>query len=146
MRALPLFRVGLMLAALAVSGGCSKLDWFSSDKKEAPVNPNVFPSDFKAQILRTVPTLLDDPTGIREAYYSDPIVEPNSPITVYSSCVRFNARDSSKEYVGVRDYIAYYYGGQLDQFFQAKDNQCARAAYKPFTELERLAPRNKLAS
>ena len=39
----------------------------SSDKKEPEENPNVFPADYKNEILTTMTTMLDAPTDVRYA-------------------------------------------------------------------------------
>ena len=100
---------------------------------------NIPPKDFKDQILREIPNVLGDPTNIRGAFYSDPAITPDASGGHYTSCVRFNSRDpANKQYMGSRDYIAHYFGGELNQFMQATAEQCGKAAYKPFPELEKL--------
>jgi hypothetical protein len=137
--------VAAVALALSLAGcGSSVMDSFNFMKSdEKPIERNLPPTNFKAAILRTVPSIVADPSGIREAYYSDPVIDPQSAISVYTSCVRFNARDSSKQYTGSKEYILYYYGGQLQQFVLAKEGECRYATYKPFPELEKLCPSGK---
>ena len=104
--------------------------------RETPTEPNIFPADFKTQIIKTMPQLQDDPTNLRGAFYSDPLLDPKGTISVYTSCVRFDSRDLTKQYLGSRDYIVYYYGGRLQQFVPAAQGECGFATYKPFPELE----------
>jgi hypothetical protein len=146
-------RRGLLLiatsaAALAVLAGCSSLEnlnpFGDSSSKDVAVDPNLVPANYKAEIIATIPTLYADPSGIRDAYYSDPAIRPDTGATVYQSCVRFNPRGPGGQYLGDREYVAYYYGGHLSQFFRATDDRCAKAAYRPFPEIERLcAPNTK---
>jgi hypothetical protein len=136
-------RLGVLVCALVLAGcGSSALDSFTfmQSRNEKPIERNLVPTRFKEQVLRTVPSVVEDQTGIREAYYSDPVLDPNGPVAVYWSCVRFNARNSAKEYTGPKEYVAYYYGGDLSQFVLDKSDQCRTANYKPFPELERLCP------
>ena len=107
----------------------------SADK---PEELNIFPTKFKDEILLQTPAILDDPTNIRGAFYSDPVLNPNGPINHYYSCVRFNPRGTNKQYLGSTDYIAHYFGGKLNQFLPASKEQCGTAPYKPFPELEKL--------
>jgi hypothetical protein len=131
----------LLCAALALAGCGSMTDSFTFlERPEKPVRRDLFPKDFKTEILRTVPSVVADQRGIRDAYYSDPALDPSA--NTYASCVRFNARDAGGQYVGVKDYVAYYYDGELNQFVAAGD-QCKAASYKPFPELERLCPGGK---
>jgi hypothetical protein len=134
-------RIGIVaLIAVSLAGcGSSALDSLNFMKSsEKPVDPNLTPTNFKTEILRTVPSIVEDQTGIREAFYSDPMVDPKSTVSVYTSCVKFNARDSQKQYKGSKTYILYYYGGHLQQMVPAEQDQCRFAAYHPFPEVERL--------
>ena len=54
----------------------------SSDKKQPEENPNVFPADYKTEILTTMTTMLDNPTNVRNAYISDPILRAARSETV----------------------------------------------------------------
>ena len=126
----------LAVACAACSKASDLMDSFTfAQSREKPVEPNIFPADFKTQIIKTMPQIQVDPTNLRGAFYSDPMLDPKGTVSVYTSCVRFEPRDITKQYLGSRDYIAYYYGGRLQQFVPAQD-QCGYAAYKPFPELE----------
>jgi hypothetical protein len=133
------------MLALALAGcGSSMMDSFTfMQHDEKPIERNLAPTNFKGEILRTVPSIVADASGIRDAAYSDPVIDPKSAVSVYTSCVRFNARDASKQYAGIKEYILYYYGGQLQQFVPAKGGECRYASYKPFPELEKLCPSGK---
>lgn len=132
----------LTAAALLLAGCTSMKESFTfMQTPEKPVRRDVFPKDFKAQILRTIPSVVADQRGIREAYYSEPALDPS--VNTMASCVRFNARDASGQYAGVKEYAAYYYDGQLNQFVATTGDQCKTANYQPFPELERLCPAGK---
>jgi hypothetical protein len=133
----PAVAIMLVLVCAACSKAGDLMDSFTfTQSREAPVEPNIFPADFKAQIIRTVPKIQDDPSNLRGAFYSDPVLDPKGSVQVYTSCVRFDARDITQQYLGSRDYVAYYYGGRLQQFVPAAQGQCNYATYKPFPELE----------
>jgi hypothetical protein len=55
----------------------------------------------------------------------------------YVVCVRFDAKGSDGAYAGVREHLAIFLAGKLDQMGQARE-QCRDANYQPFPELERL--------
>ena len=136
-----------MLACGPCLGPCSGLALAlaacSSDKKEPEENPNVFPADYKNEILTTMTTMLDDPTNVRNAYISDPILRAAGKDERYIVCVRSDSRDVSKQYAGSKDRIAIFYGGHLNQLIDATKEQCGNAAYKPFPELEHLCQAKK---
>ena len=48
----------------------------SSSKKEPDENPNLFPADYKNEILTTMTSTLENPTNVRAAYISDPVLRP----------------------------------------------------------------------
>ncbi len=111
--------------------------------KEKPVEPNLFPTSYKQEILATMTGLLTDPTNVRDAYLSDPALTLVDKDQRYTSCLRYNARDASRHYMGSIDRIAYFYAGHLNQLIEASQGQCASAAYKPFPELEKLCQAKK---
>jgi hypothetical protein len=117
----------------------------SSSSKEPEENPNTFPSKYKDEVLNTMTGLLDDPTNVRDAYISDPVLRPVGKDERYIVCVRSNSRDASRQYTGSKDRIGYFYGGHLNQLIDATKEQCANAAYKPFPELEKLCLARKCA-
>ena len=122
-----LWLVPALAMALAGCGG----------KATDEVEPNIPPKDFKQEVLSTLSKTLDDPTNARDAYISDPVLTQVGSNQRYTACVRFNARDMNKSYIGSKDHIAYFYGGHLNQLVEATKEQCGKAAYKPFPELEK---------
>lgn len=127
-----------LMSAFAVS-----LIACSSDKKQAEENPNVFPADYKNQILVTLTNSLDDPTNIRSASITDPFVRSAGKEERYVVCLRFDTRNLNRNYTGIQDRIAYFYGGHINQLVEATKEQCGNVAYKPFPELEKLCQAKK---
>jgi len=130
-------RTGLgVLALMAISlGACSSFDF---TKPPPPVAPNIFPSDYRNEILQTLSVKLTDPTNVRDAGISDPVLQQVSEQDQrYAVCVRFNARDINRQYTGDQERIAYFYGGHLNQLVPAANGQCKGAIYKPWPELEK---------
>ena len=122
------FLIALVAGALA---GCT-------GDKEAKIDPNIFPAKFKQEIISTLEKTLVDATNIRDAFISDPALTPVGKDQRYTACVRFSARSASRQYTGSTERIAYFYGGALNQLIEATKEQCSKAAYKPFPELEKL--------
>ena len=130
-------RLCLLLALAACLVACS------SDKKQAEENPNVFPADYKNEILVTLTNTLDDPTNIRSASIADPFVRLAGKEERYLVCMRFDARNLNRHYTGITDRVAIFYGGHLNQVVDATKEQCGNAVYKPFPELEKLCQAKK---
>jgi hypothetical protein len=132
-------RAGLcLLSAFSLAfTGCS------SGSKAPEENPNQFPANYKDEILLTMTNSLEDPTNVRDAYISDPVLRRAGTDERYIVCVRSDSRNANKQYTGSKDRIAYFYGGHLNQLVAATKEQCGNAAYKPFPELEKLCQARK---
>jgi hypothetical protein len=126
----------LLSTVVLVLGNCS------SSKKDEP-EENVFPSSYKSEILVTMTTSLDDPTNVRGAYISEPVLQRAGNNERYVVCVRSDSRDANRLYTGSKDRIAIFYGGHLNQLVEATKEQCGNATYKPFPELEKLCQAKK---
>lgn len=122
--------VGMMLAV----GACGGVHNQPRERAE----PNIAPVNYKPDILAFLRSYLNDPTKIRGAFLSEPALMQIGTVQRYVSCVRFNARKSTGEYEGSKDRLVLFLSGRLDTMLPAKPEQCAKAVYQPFPELERL--------
>jgi len=109
-----------------------------TSSKEVPVDPNLFPTDYKKEILDLLANSLIDPTNIRDAAITDPTLTQVDKEQRYVVCLRYTPRDAARQYTGATERIGYFYGGHLNQLVEASRGQCSKAAYKPFPELEKL--------
>ena len=125
--------VCLLSALSAGLIGCSR-----GSSKQSEESPNVFPADYKNEILLTMTNTLEDPTNIRGAFISEPVLRSAGKDERYVVCVRSDSRNANKNYTGSKDRIGYFYAGHLNQLVDATKEQCGNAAYKPFPELEKL--------
>ena len=128
-----------LLSVLAVG----LTDCSGSGSKQPEENPNVFPADYKNEILLTMTSTLDDPTNVRGAFISEPVLRQAGKEERYVVCVRSDSRNANKHYTGSMDRIGYFYAGHLNQLIDATKEQCGNAAYKPFPELEKLCQAKK---
>jgi hypothetical protein len=108
------------------------------NQRSEPAEPNIVPANYKSDILAFLRTYLNDPTNIRGASVSEPTLMQIGGVQRYVSCLRFNARKSGSEYEGSKDRLVLFLAGRLDTMLMAKPDQCAKAAFQPFPELERL--------
>jgi hypothetical protein len=122
-------------------------------REEREARNNIYPDSYRADILAGLHSYLSDPTHIRDAYVSDPSLQPIGRQNRYAACVRFNARNSDGSYAGSRDVMAIFVAGRFDQFIDDSTqlgaaNQsnpttivkdlCGGIEYKRFPELEAL--------
>jgi hypothetical protein len=139
-----------ILLAVLIAGlaGCST----GRSRSEREAGFNVFPNNYKADLLAAMHVYLNDPTGIRDAYVSEPAMKPVGGQNRYVACLRFNAKDSDGRYTGSRDIMAVFITGRFDQFIDQSTiasqpslettlkEQCGQADYRRFPELEMLSP------
>ncbi|MGN6460652.1 MAG: hypothetical protein ACTHLY_05535 [Pseudolabrys sp.] len=149
----------LLIAACALTGCSTTSDEPSSAELEAiRQSQNVFPQNYRADIIAFMRNYLNDPTGVRSAGVSQPKVKDLPTGTRYASCLRFDARNSTGRYMGVKTALVVFISGRLDRFTEAPSNRpaaqgeerevqrggevreaCKDAAYAPFPELEKMA-------
>ena len=129
-----LFQIVALMVTVALAG-CST---YSFKKDEPPPEPNVLPKNYRANLLDFLQIQLTDPTGVRQAFISEPALMPIGSENRYVACLRYDSKDGFGRYVGVKEYLAVYFNGSLNQFVPATPGQCAGAAYVPFPELEKL--------
>jgi hypothetical protein len=139
----------LMIGLAGLLVGCGSVR--SREEREARVN--IYPDNYRADLLAALHTYVSDPKGIRDAYVSDPTISQIGRQKRYATCVRFNARNSDGRYVGARDVLAVFSDGRFDQFIDESTQpglanqaepatfvkeQCGAAEYKRFPELEAM--------
>ncbi len=144
------------LAAVAgltmILSGCAGFGAGRS-REERDARVNVFPDNYKSDLLAALHSYVADPTNIRDAYLTDPAIKPVAARNRYVVCVRFNAKNSDGRYVGSKDIVAIFMAGRFDQFLDQTNQSnpagdsnppnpvkeiCAQAEYKRFPELEAM--------
>ena len=132
--------IGMPLLLGPLLGGCGHHRLGDDSDNGA----NVYPANYKSDILGAMHAYLDDPTGIRDAALSEPALKTLSGTTRYMACLRFNAKKNhSNDYAGAKEIVAVFLAGRFDQFVEnPKDvkDVCAGVTDAPFPELEKLPP------
>ena len=82
---------------------------------------------------------LNDPTGVRDAYLTDPMMKRVGARDRFVVCVRFNAKGGDGRYTGNKEGMALFRDGRFDQFTELAKEFCSQAEFKPFPELEKLS-------
>jgi len=132
-------RAGLLVASAFLLGACAGSSFGShADSDDSGIN--AYPTNYKTDILAAMHAYLKDPTGIRDAAVSQPVLKPIGGRKRYFACLRFDAKQDTGGYAGVKQIAAVYLAGQFDEFAEAAREPCADAVYTPFPELEKLTP------
>ena len=140
--------VSVLLSLMLALGACGHD--LVSDGDEI----NVYPTNYKSDILAAMHAYLNNPTGIRDAAISEPtlkstgvVEQPDNlplvgPQTVnrYVACLRFTPKKNASEYGGTREIAAVFMGGRLDRFVDLPKTECTGVTYAAFPELQKLPP------
>jgi hypothetical protein len=125
---------GSLSVALLLLGACSRMG--SVDTSEDGIN--AYPANYQADIAAAMHAYLNDPTGIRDAAISVPVLKPVGKFTHYVACLRFNAKNGTG-YAGPKEIAAVFLVGRFDQFVDVPRELCTGVTYAPFPELEKLS-------
>jgi hypothetical protein len=124
------FRGGMAAALVSMAlAGCS-----STKKDVAPVDPNLYPANYRIQITEFLRQSLTTRADFRGALISPPVLKPIGDSQRYMVCLQFNGNSQ------IKTKVAIYFGGLLTQFIDATPDQCGDAAYQPFKELSGALP------
>jgi hypothetical protein len=135
----PWRRAGLPLAVMLLLGACSGHHLgFGHDGDDGGVH--AFPDHYKADIVAAMHAYLNDPSGIRDASVSEPMLKSVPGGTRYVVCLRFNGKQNNGTYAGQRQIAAVFLAGRFDDFLEptVAREPCNEVAYTPFPELEKL--------
>ena len=136
-------RLFVGLAAAVLAGCATEIGPSPAELKARWDAENIYPQNYRQDLLAFLRTYLNDPTNVRGAAVSQPQLKYIGPGDRYVSCVRFNARNLDGKYVGSKDGAATFVSGKLERFFdnprELRERElCKDAVFAPFPELERL--------
>jgi len=135
-------KLGAVFAVLMLAGGCaSDIGPSPAELKARWDAQNVFPADYRTDLLAFMRTYLNDPTRVRAAAVSQPMLRPLGAGDRYVVCVRYDARNTTGKYMGVKTGYASYVSARLERFYDVPGEvsaMCRDVAYTPFPELEKL--------
>ena len=151
--------VALLPMAVAMAACTTELGPTQAELRSNWDAQNVFPQNYKTDLLAFLRTYLNNPAGIRAASVSAPVLKKAGPGERYVVCVTYNARDTFGKYTGPKEAVAVFVSGKLDRFAElgrersqtgeaegeasaerqrAPREMCKDATFAPFPELEAL--------
>ena len=135
-----------LLGLALVLGGCAHGSGFGDTTPANDPDINVYPANYKPDIVAAMHAYLSDPTGIRDAGIAEPALKTVGGNLRYVVCLRFNAKKRGAEYAGTKELSAVFVAGRFDRFAETpkgehadERDRCAGAAYASFPELEKLS-------
>src|SRR4051812_17659403 len=85
-------RCWLAIALAATLAGCNS-EWQYARDRNISANTTL-PANYRADILAFMHTYLNDPTGVRDAFISEPELRTLENFERYTVCLRYTARKS----------------------------------------------------
>jgi len=113
----------LSAVLVAAVAGCSQFG-----KPEQP-DPNLYPANYKADLVAYIRTNQLEMLKARESHVSAPTLKQFDLQSRYFVCLRIDGPDGRKEKFAV------FFAGAINQFVDATGEQCGAASYQPFPEL-----------
>jgi|SRR5665213_394024 len=126
----------VLLLALAL-GGCSS-EWTDARDRTALAYRIEPAPGYKTDIIALMRTYLNDPSGVRDAFISEPALRPIENAERYTICLRYTARKGGGQYAASKDSVVIFREGRVDHIVDTVREMCKDAAYQPFPELEHL--------
>jgi hypothetical protein len=130
-------RAALLAAAAWLLGACSG-GGMHFGRGGADEGIHVYPDNYKTEILAAMHAYLNDPSGIRDASISEPMLKEVGNGIRYVVCLRFNGKRDNGTYAGIKQVEAVFLAGRFDDFVDAPREPCLAATYSPFPELEQI--------
>src|SRR3984893_4349308 len=100
----------LPLAAALALGACT-VSRLSVDDGPRPDDPNLWPANYRSEILAMLRVYFPDPTGIRDAGVSEPVLQSVGDANRYVVCLQLNAKKGQGQYAGRKEYAAIFLRG-----------------------------------
>ena len=135
-----LVKIAVIVLLPAVLSACAVVDetkpiTFTDDRG---VSSQPFPKNYRTEVLAFLKTYLNNPVGVRDAVMADPVERVVGGRLRYVVCIRFSARESDGGYREPRERAILFVDGRLDRIVENAAEPCARLAYAPFPELEKM--------
>jgi hypothetical protein len=139
MRFLPVAAVSVLGVLLA--GCASDVGPTAAELKARWEAENVYPENYKRDLLAFMRTYLNDPTRIRGAAVSRPERKTVGQGERFVACVRYTERKDNGSYGAPKDGAATFVSSKMDRFLDGEAEVkalCRDAVLAPFPEMEKV--------
>lgn len=144
MRCVPFVSLLALCGLLGVSlAGCaSDVGPTAAELKARWEAENVYPENYRRDLLAFMRAYLNDPTRIRGAAVSRPERKSVGQGERFVACVRYTERKDNGTYGAPKDGAATFVSARLDRFLDGETEVkalCKDAVLAPFPEMEKIA-------
>jgi hypothetical protein len=126
----------LLLLLLADCAGDSQNNLTYTDDRGVANQP--YPTNYRTELLQFMKTYLNNPVGVKDAAVAEPVQRTVGGRLRYVTCLRYNAKDMSGTYLGLRERAILYVDARLDRIVEDAGEICAGAVYVPFPDMEKM--------
>ena len=143
MRVRPLMTLLVLAAPLGVSlTGCAgDVGPTAAARKARWEAQNIYPAEYKRDLLAFMRTYLNDPSRVRGASASKPDLKSVGQGERFVVCVRYRERKDGGALGPPRDGAATFVSAKLDRYFETAPEVkvlCTDAKFEPFPEMETI--------
>lgn len=136
---IPLMRSLVILLPLSLVGCASSGEVSGiSYTDDRGVSDQLFPNNYRTELLAFFRTYLNDPAGTRDAQMADPVQRQVGGRLRYVSCVRYTPRGMDGAYREPQLRGVMYVDGRLDRVIDDASEVCKGVNFSPFPELSNL--------
>ncbi len=130
------------LSGVVLAGCASDVGPTAAELKARWEAENVYPENYRRDLLAFMRTYLNDPTRIRGAAVSRPERKSVGQGERFVACVRYTERRDNGTYGAPKDGAATFVSARLDRFFDTEVEVkalCKDAVLASFPEMEKIA-------
>lgn len=136
----------IFIVAFALVTACSQFEAMREYEATNEAANKTIPQNYKAEILSFMRTYLNDPTQVRDAVISDPVIKSVDGAERYVVCLRYNAKKTDGKYAGNKENIVTFRSGRFNRMIDAREpreareirERCKDIPMNPFVELQQL--------
>src|SRR3954453_389910 len=98
--------ISLLMLALAACAGDGQSSMTFTDDRGVANQP--YPANYRPEVLAFMKTYLNNPVAVKDAAMAAPVQRTVGGRLRYVSCLRYNAKDMSGNYRGLRERAVLY--------------------------------------
>lgn len=127
-----------MLLAMTLAACTTSNNDSLSYTADRGVDNQLYPNNYRPQLLAFLRTYLNDPQGVHGAMIAEPVQRTVGGRLRYVACLRYSARETDGSQGQVRVRAVLFVDGRLDRLIEDGKEICENVTFAPFPEMEKL--------